>query len=84
MADVLTPTERQRDVLDAIHRLTTAWGHAPTVRELGMALGITSTNGVADHFRRLARIGLVRWQPGRARTVLITPAGRAWLRRRAA
>lgn len=52
-------TARQREVYDVILRSVEEHGVPPTVREIGEALGIASTNGVADHLRRLEVKGLV-------------------------
>lgn len=52
-------TERQRTVLAVIYQATEERGHPPTHREIGRVLGITSTNGVADHLRALRRKGVL-------------------------
>ncbi len=67
------PTERQTDVLRAIHRYTHAYGYAPSIRELGDLLGIHSTNGVADHLRLLVAKGLLlRGPKNTARSLRLT------------
>jgi SOS-response transcriptional repressor LexA len=50
-------TERQAMVLDYIRSYRRERGIAPTMREIGRALGIRSTNGVADHLRVLEHKG---------------------------
>jgi len=50
-------TERQQEILDFIRRHITDEGYPPTVREIGTAFGIRSTNGVADHLKSLERKG---------------------------
>ena len=55
MAEELTG--RQREILDYIRRYITDNGYPPTVREIGSAFGIRSTNGVADHLKSLERKG---------------------------
>jgi repressor LexA len=50
-------TERQQEILDYIRRHITENGYPPTVREIGSAFGIRSTNGVADHLKSLERKG---------------------------
>jgi len=68
-------TDRQREVIDMIGILTRRYGFAPTVRELGKALGIKSAgSGIADHLRTLRRRGLITWIPGRARTLKVVGA----------
>ncbi len=66
---------RQRQVLDAIAAHVDQFGIPPTLRELGDALSIRSTNGVADHIKALVRKGyLERGQGGtvRARSLRLT------------
>ncbi len=71
----LPPSTRQLQVLREIRRHHQAKGFPISIRELGDALGISSTNGVTDHLRALARKGLVRWEKQRSRTLLLTTAG---------
>jgi len=56
-------TARQREVLDAIVSMTQDKGVPPTLRELGAALGIRSTNGVTDHLKALRRKGYLKERP---------------------
>jgi len=51
---------RQRDVLDYIQSTIAQQGLPPTYREIGDALGISSTNGVADHVKALIRKGYIK------------------------
>ena len=51
---------RQRDVLDFISSTLAQRQVPPTYREIGDALGIASTNGVADHVKALIKKGYVR------------------------
>lgn len=50
-------TDRQREILTFIHNHIGENGYPPTVREIGQAFGIRSTNGVADHLKSLERKG---------------------------
>lgn len=50
-------TERQREILTFIQTHITDNGYPPTVREIGQAFGIRSTNGVSDHLKSLERKG---------------------------
>jgi repressor LexA len=66
---------RQRQVMDAIATHLDQWGIPPTLRELGDALGIKSTNGVADHIKALIRKGYLERGQGksvRARSLRMT------------
>ena len=51
---------RQRDVLDFIASTLAHRQVPPTYREIGDALGISSTNGVADHVKALIKKGYVK------------------------
>ena len=73
--EMKSATERQTDVLWAIHRLTCELGVPPTVRELGARIAVSSTNGVVDHLNALVRKGLVRRNPLIARAMFITKFG---------
>lgn len=63
-------TSRQREVVSIIEGHLRARGVPPTLREIGGAMGITSTNGVADHLRALERKGVVRLV-GKARGIML-------------
>ncbi len=52
-------TRRQRMVLDVINKVMSRRGYPPTIREIGEALGIRSTNGVNDHLKALEKKGYV-------------------------
>lgn len=62
-------TDRQREVYDCIVDHCERRGYSPTIREIGVALGIKSTNGVVCHLRPLVRKGWISWTEGRARTI---------------
>ena len=49
--------------------------YAPTLREIGAALGIRSTNGVHDHLRALEHKGFLTRVPTRSRTIVLTADG---------
>lgn len=53
-------TDRQRELLDAIVARWLAAKPPPTLRELGDAFGIASTNGVSDTLKRLEKKGVIR------------------------
>jgi repressor LexA len=50
-------TSRQSEVLEIIREAIDRDGYPPTIREIGMVLGIKSTNGVNDHLKALERKG---------------------------
>lgn len=53
-------TQRQRQILDAIVERWVAAKPPPTLRELGDAFGIASTNGVSDTLKRMEKKGAIR------------------------
>jgi repressor LexA len=66
-------TERQKLVLNAIAKLTSVNGYAPTFRELMDDTGIKSPNGITLHLKALERKGYVTREPGKSRTLRLTP-----------
>lgn len=68
---------RQQQVLDFIAASVQQKGIPPSLREIGDALGIRSTNGVADHIKALIRKGYLERVDsagsGRARALRLTP-----------
>lgn len=67
-------TSRQQEILEFIASTVDQRGVAPTFREIGDALGIRSTNGVADHVKALERKGYIDRPGGRgsARSIRLT------------
>jgi repressor LexA len=66
-------TVRQRAVLDALRRLHREHGYAPSIRELGEEVGLTSTSSVHRHVRILEQRGLVDHRAGSHRTLRPRP-----------
>ncbi|MGB3485913.1 MAG: transcriptional repressor LexA [Mycobacterium sp.] len=62
-------TERQRTILEVIRASVTTRGYPPSVREIGDAVGLTSTSSVAHQLRTLERKGYLRRDPNRPRAV---------------
>lgn len=79
-----SPTPRQQQALDLITAGIRS-GRPPTLREIGAAMGIASTNGVSCLLRALERKGWVEREPGElARctyrpTARLPPLSDAWL-----
>ena len=83
-------TDRQRMVLEYICESIQDRGYPPTLREIGLKLGIRSTNGVNDHLRALERKGYLTREDMKSRTLRPTDstlrlvgAGAASMRRAA-
>ncbi|OBK21697.1 repressor LexA [Mycobacterium asiaticum] len=64
-----TLTERQRTILEVIRASVTTRGYPPSIREIGDAVGLTSTSSVAHQLRTLERKGYLRRDPNRPRAV---------------
>ena len=63
-------TARQAECVAVIRRSIEERGYPPTLREIGSAMGIGSTNGVRDHLRALQRKGILRIDdPRKARSI---------------
>ncbi|MFC3962061.1 transcriptional repressor LexA [Nocardia jiangsuensis] len=62
-------TARQRRVLDVIRSSVSERGYPPSIREIGDAVGLTSTSSVAHQLRALERKGYLRRDPNRPRAV---------------
>ena len=62
-------TERQRTILEVIRSSVTSRGYPPSIREIGDAVGLTSTSSVAHQLRTLERKGYLRRDPNRPRAV---------------
>ena len=67
-------TQRQRTILDVIRASVTTRGYPPSIREIGDAVGLTSTSSVAHQLRTLEKKGYLRRDPNRPRAVDIRGA----------
>jgi repressor LexA len=62
-------TPRQRKVLEVIRDHVERNGYPPSVREIGDAVGLTSTSSVAHQMRTLEKKGYLRRDPNRPRAL---------------
>lgn len=62
-------TDRQREVLGVIERHLRDHGYPPSVREIGEAVGLTSTSTVHAHLETLERRGYLRRDPTKPRAI---------------
>lgn len=67
MSDELT--ERQRQVLQFIKDEIRAKGYPPSVREIGEAIGLSSSSTVHGHMQRLEEKGYIRRDPTKPRAI---------------
>lgn len=64
---------RQREVLEVIRGWVERFGYPPSVREIGEAVGLTSTSSVAYQLRALEQKGYLRRDPNRPRAIGVLP-----------
>ncbi|MEW6516851.1 MAG: transcriptional repressor LexA [candidate division FCPU426 bacterium] len=65
-------TRKQKEVLDFVESYRREHGYAPTLREIGEALGLSSVATVYQHLKHLEAKGLIRREGGRARQMETT------------
>lgn len=70
-------TDRRREIYDYIRSVVDRRGMPPTIREIGEAFGIRSTNGVEGHLAALERSGMIRRERGKSRGILLGSAQRS-------
>ena len=62
-------TKRQREILDVIDKAMRERGYPPSVREIGLAVGLTSPSTVHTHLASLQRLGFLRRDPTKPRAI---------------
>jgi repressor LexA len=62
-------TTRQRQIFEFIQRHTQEKGYPPTVRDIGKAIGLTSSSTVHAHLANLERLGMLRRDPTKPRAM---------------
>ena len=65
----VTLTARQQEILDFVTRHLARHGYPPTVREIGTAIGLTSSSTVHAHLANLERGGYLRRDPTKPRAM---------------
>jgi repressor LexA len=62
-------SDRQNRILDYIRYVTKTRNYPPSVREIGEAVGLSSSSTVHNHLNQLERRGLIKRDPSKSRTV---------------
>lgn len=62
-------TKRQRDILTFIQEEIRQKGYPPSVREIGDAVGLSSSSTVHNHLQRLEAFGYIRRDPTKPRAI---------------
>jgi repressor LexA len=70
-------TKRQERILDFIGRTVRERGYPPTVREIGEAVGLTSSSSVHAQLANLEKKGLLHKDPTKPRAMTLSPEHRA-------
>ena len=65
----LNLTKRQQEIFDFIKRYVGEHGYPPTVRDIGKAIGLTSSSTVHAHLANLETVGLLRRDPTKPRAI---------------
>ncbi|KAF0468249.1 transcriptional repressor LexA [Pediococcus pentosaceus] len=66
---------KQLSVLEYIYKTVNAQGYPPTVREIGSAIGLSSTSTVHGHIDRLQKNGFLEKDPTKPRALEVTKLG---------
>jgi repressor LexA len=65
----LNLTKRQQEIFEFIKRYAGEHGYPPTVRDIGKAIGLTSSSTVHAHLANLEKVGLLRRDPSKPRAL---------------
>jgi repressor LexA len=65
----LNLTKRQQEIFDFVRRYVGEHGYPPTVRDIGKAIGLTSSSTVHAHLANLEKLGLLRRDPTKPRAI---------------
>lgn len=68
------PQQRQDEVFAYLADHVRRHGYAPSIREIGEALGLRSTSTVHHHLTALAKRGLIAWDGGKNRAIRVLAA----------
>ena len=68
---------RQQQILDFLRSHARDHAYPPTVREIGQAVGLSSSSTVQNHLNSLEARGFIRRDPAKSRTVEVVQGGAA-------
>lgn len=74
-----TLTAKQEQILNCIKQSLRDKGYPPSVRELCLAVGLSSTSTVHSHLNTLERKGYIRRDASKPRTIEVLDEERNWL-----
>lgn len=70
-ADVERGVERRQAILTFLRAYVSEHGYAPSIPEIGAAVGLASYSNVHKHLLRMQQEGLIRMTPRTARAISI-------------
>ena len=62
-------TKRQQEIFEFVKRYVGERGYPPTVRDIGKAIGLTSSSTVHAHLANLEKLGVLRRDPTKPRAI---------------
>jgi repressor LexA len=65
----LNLTKRQKEIFDFVKKYSARHGYPPTVRDIGKAIGLTSSSTVHAHLANLEKLGLLKRDPSKPRAI---------------
>ena len=69
MVDMSTLTKRQQEIFEFVKSYAGRHGYPPTVRDIGKAIGLTSSSTVHAHLANLEKLGVLRRDPTKPRAI---------------
>jgi repressor LexA len=69
MVDLNTLTKRQQEIFEYVKTYAREHGYPPTVRDIGKAIGLTSSSTVHAHLANLEKLGLLKRDPTKPRAL---------------
>ena len=69
MVDMSTLTKRQQEIFEYVKSYASDHGYPPTVRDIGKAIGLTSSSTVHAHLANLEKVGVLKRDPTKPRAI---------------
>jgi repressor LexA len=69
MVDTGSLTKRQKEIFEYVKTYGRDHGYPPTVRDIGKAIGLTSSSTVHAHLANLEKLGLLKRDPTKPRAI---------------
>jgi len=69
MVDTGSLTKRQKEIFEYVKTYAREHGYPPTVRDIGKAIGLTSSSTVHAHLANLEKLGMLKRDPTKPRAI---------------